>query len=259
MNHSFRLNKNGGNRPKTDNSLIIMIVFISISIVSLIIFFTNQSSNSIDKQTNKELISVKDNSHDYIYTVLEEENETEEDTLNEVPAINLDGEKYELINEEILEQYESVKSKIEYDYLYQYNVSGNILSLLITASYIPKEGNYPVTSFKSYNIDLENGSVLSNKKLLEKFDLTEKNLNSFISGKFNYHYRKLITDGYYTEEECSYECFLNNRGITVDYLAGISLYVDDSKLMVYKFYYKESDYSEEEYFENVPYGILVKE
>ena len=251
---SFKKIEKKNNKDKTDYSFFIMIFFIVLFVVAIVLFFVLNETPKTEKY-----ISKIDSSKDYVYTVKKEKNETQEATYNKVPAFNIGGSSIEKINKKINSDYEDIKKYVEYEYSYKFNQSDNLLSLLITYTYLPKEATYPVTSYKSYNIDLEQGLILSNSDLLKMYDVTKAQLTSFIENKFKTYYNDLIEKKVYSESTCNYTCFLNNRGISSNYLRGVSLYVDNGELTVYKFYYKLSDYEgEESYFDDISYQISVK-
>lgn len=255
MNHSFKLSKNLDNKNKTDYSLLFMIIFIILAVVFItmsLIITMKKSEEKVDVNVEKIIPS-----KDYVYTVEKQENVTREDEYDEIPYINLDGDKYKEINQEIVNNYQKLKNTFEYDYSYQYSISKNILSIIIFSKYIKEEGVFSVESYKSYNIDLSEDKVLSDDELLEKYKLTKENLNSLLRARFEAYYKDTVREGYYTEEECSYECFIKNRGLTPSYLDGVSLYVENNDLYAYKYFYKDSDYDEGKYFDSIDYKIVI--
>ena len=195
---------------------------------------------------------------DYIYTARQDVNHSQDDVYSKMPKINLKGEKFTAINKKIEENYLSVISQKEYDYEYEFNKSKNILSLMISYSYLEKNKLHPKRYFKTYNINLNNGHLYTNKELLDKYHITEKKLNSYLEYKFQSYYNDLIKYKYFTKEQCDYNCYLKNRGITSNYLVDISLYVNNSSLTLYKFFYTYSSFEEEGYFSNPTYRFMIK-
>lgn len=258
MRHSFRLEDNKNKKQtRMDYSLILMVFFILMAITCLIIYLVmaNQSSNH--------MIDKRDNSKDYVYTAKKIVNENSESATIEydkVPAINLKGKKYQQINNEILSQYHNLSKSNNYIYYgYQFNQSKNILSLKITYIYYPAQVIYPITHFDTYHVDLKSGKILTDQQLLEMYDVSEKQIQIYLEAKFKKYYSDLIKGGYYTKKECNYDCFLKNRGISKDYLKETSLYVEDGKLTLFKYYYRDSVYHEIEYFEDDSYQFLIRE
>ena len=259
MAHSFKLSKNLDSKKnkKMDYSLILMIAFILIAILSMVICFV-----ILNKKEEVIYIDKKDSTKDYIYTIKKDVNQTAENITNEIPTINISNSKIETINNKILTNYNNVSSLFdEYEYEYEYSVNDKkqILSLIVKYSYIPEKMDRMVTYFDTYNIDLLTGEVISDDDLLKRYDITKNKLNDFIESKFKNYYREIIKKKYYTQKECDYACFLKNRGLTDNYLNGISLYVKDNSLIMYKFFFTVSKYHEEEYFSDTSYDIVVKE
>ncbi len=257
MGHSFKLSKNLDTKKnkKIDYSLILMIVFILIAIGSMIVCFV-----LLNKPEKVVYIDKKNQKKDYVYTVKKVKNETSDGLSDKIPSINIDNKNIEKINNKILTNYNNTKDKGEYIYSYNYNVNDNehILSLKVEYSYIPENFKKMVTFYDTYNIDLLTGSVISDDELLKRYDINKSKLNDFIEAKFKKYYSDILKKKYYTKEECNYTCFLTNRGLTDNYLAGSRLYVKDDSLILYKFYFIASEYYEEEYFGDNPYEIVVK-
>ena len=259
MAHSFKLSKNLDSKKnkKMDYSLILMIAFILIAILSMVICFI-----MLNKKEEVIYIDKKNAKKDYVYTIKKDINQTADGITNEIPTININNSKIETINNKILTNYNNVSSlPDEYEYGYEYSVNDkkHILSLIVKYSYIPEKVNKMVTYFDTYNIDLLTGDIISDDDLLKRYDIKKDKLSEFIGAKFENYYREIVKKKYYTKEECDYACFLKNRGLTDDYLKGVSLYVKDNSLVMYKFYFMVSKYHEEEYFADTSYDIVVKE
>lgn len=254
----FSFKKIDNKKQKKNNSILLYILIVVSIVVAILLYFVLSSKPKTKEKENIVYVAKKDKNKDYVYTVKKEENKTQEEEINKVPAINIDTKEVADINEKILTIYNKVKEKEEYDYKYQYNKSNSILSLLIAYSYHPEPETYPITFYNSYNIDLETGKVITPNELLDRYEITPAQLKDFIKSKLQKYYKDLIDKKYYTKEECNYSCFLRNRGLSPDYLKGVSLYVDKNKLTAFKFFYKESSYNEEKYFDNISYQIEIK-
>ena len=258
MGHSFKLNKNldTSKNKKMDYSLILMGIFIVIAICAMVACFM-----LLNKKEEVVYIDKKNTKKDYVYTAKKVINETSDGSYDKIPTINIDNSNIEKINNKILTNYNNVKDNGEYDYSYNYNVNKNehILSLKVEYSYIPKGLEKMVTYYDTYNIDLLTGNIISDDELLKRYDIDKSKLKNFIESKFKSYYNDIIEKKYYTKKECNYTCFLTNRGLTDKYLNGVSLYVKDDSLIMYKFYFVSSKYYEEEYFGTNPYEIVVKE
>ena len=258
MRHSFRLEDNKNNKKtRMDYSLILMVFFILMAVACLITYFVMANQSSGQK------INKLDTSKAYVYTVKKLENknsESEETVYDKIPSINLKGKKYQQLNNEILNQYHSLVKNNNYIYYgYQFNQSGDILSLMVTYTYYPEQVVYPIINFETYHINLKSGKILTDQELLEMYQVSEGQIQVYLEAKFKKYYSDLVKGGYYTKKQCDYDCFLKNRGISKDYLEGTSFYVEDGKLTLFKYYYRDSIYHEIEFFKDDSYQFLIRE
>lgn len=251
MDYSFKLEEKDNNRKRKRQASIKLLIMLAIAIFCiffLVVILYHQFF----------YISKKEKDKDYVYTVRSDVNNSQDGVYTKMPRINLEGKKFDIINKKIEENYLSVISQNEYDYDYDFNKSNNILALKISYSYFEVGKLYPKRYFKTYNINLNDGHIYTNKELLDKYHITEKKLNSFLEYKFKSYYQDLIKYKYFTEKECNYDCYLKNRGITSDYLEDIHLYVKGGSLTLYKFFYTYSSYEEEGYFSDPTYRFVIK-
>lgn len=259
MRHSFKLEDNvdKNKKAKTDYSLVFMIFFILVAVICIVVYFViNHSSTNSNKYIEK-----VDEDKAYVYTSKKIENtnnESDEVSYDKIPSINLEGQKYTQINNEIMNKYnEVIKDKVHI-YDYNYNQSENILSLVVKYSYYSKDSQYPITYFDTYNIDLKNDKVLSDEEIVDLFNITKEQVNTYLKSKFVNYYNELIQYEYFKKSECNYQCFLNNRGITTDYTKDVHYYVEDGRLTLFKFYHRDSKYDEAQYFQDTTYQFLIK-
>ncbi len=257
MAHSFKLENNLKKNKKKDNSLLYTIIFSVIAVISIVMYFIINSDKGQDSY-----IAKADASKDYVYTIKTVQNmhnESDEVGYDKVPSINLKGTQYDDINNEIMTQYEKLEAEGNYIYYqYQFNQSDDILSLVIKYMYYPIESIYPIINFTTYNIDLVTGEVLDDESLLKRYNVTSDQIKVYLKSTFQGYYDDIIKNNLYTKKECNYDCFLKNRGITTNYLEDISFYVDDGKLTLFKYFYRDSDYNEATYFEEPTYQFLIK-
>ncbi len=258
MRDSFKLEDNYKKEKKkktkqqnNDKSLIFIFI-----VVALIVFLLGYL---ILKFTGLNRIPKTDSNKDYVYTVKKIKNSYQDNVYDKIPKINLGGKTIENINKNILLNYQQVSSKIEYNYKYEFNVSKNILSLLISYAYYLSDSDKEATRyFETINIDLKTGEVLNTDDVLNKFHLTKKRVNDYLGVKFYSMYTDLINHKYFTKRQCDYNCFLKNRQISNNYLNGLSLYIEDGSLFGYKFFNTYSIYNEQDYFKVDDYKFIIK-
>lgn len=251
MSDSFKLEDQYKEKKKRNNLNIKYLIFIIVIIllVYLISMFIYHTLFYIEK---------KDKNKEYIYTLRKDVSKFQDDVYSRVPYINLKGDEFDKINQNILSIYEKVILQNDYDYDYEYSKSKNILSLKISYSYFEDNEINPRRYFKTYNINLNNGHIYTTKELLDKYHISEGRLNEFLKTKFQSYYDDLVKYKYFSKNECDYKCYLKNRGISEDYIEDISLYVDSGSLTLYKFFYTYSKYEEEGYFSDVTYRFVIK-
>ncbi len=171
-----------------------------------------------------------------------------------IPYLNIKGSKMAAINEDIESFTDKYYSDSRNIISYTYDVSDKILSLVVKVAYFDKV-YFPI--FRTYNINLSDLTVLTDADLLDKFDLTEDDVEAKIADRFKYFYNDAVSKNYYGGE-CDYNCFLYFRG-DKPYLDGIHYYMKDSKLYVYKEFNIYSVYDEENYFKESDFLIQVSE
>ena len=161
MDYSFKLDNNY-NKKKSNNKHKLVLIFVFCVIILFVLYFIfsyyQRNSLSVEKM---------DVNKDYVYTIKKVENSFQEDSYDLVPKINLKGQKFSSINEEIMNNYLSVSNNDDYDYSYEFNKSGNILSLKVTYAYFKDNSIYPIRYFKTFNINLKNGKILSDEEILK--------------------------------------------------------------------------------------------
>ena len=249
---SFEDNLKSNNKNNKKKKGIIIVLFLLV-LCFLFFGFRYVYNNSF-------FVNKIDSSKDFVYTSKKNKNSSRDDgSYDYVPKVNIVGNDASKVNNEILDVYKDVVQHDEYDYQYEFNRSEKILSLKITYSYFLKSTDSEVTRFfNTYNFDLKTGKLIDDVELLSMYGITPKELNEFMGLKFRKYYNELIKLGYYTSKTCDYNCFLKNRGITATYTDDVYLYVDNGSLVLYKFYYKNSEYEEEYYLVDETYRFLIK-
>jgi hypothetical protein len=221
----------------------------AILFVALIIYVFIQNTNNTNYK------NIKQNKNEYlVYTKYSDHNTQ---YTKDVPYVNLKAEVFKEVNKDILtfsnKYMEAEKGVITYDYA----VNGTILSVVLKA--INNESVYaPEPYFRTYNINLEKEEVIADEALLEFFGVTKLSVTRKIERQFQKYYSEIVRQGYYTSNECSYECFLKWRGVN-NYLDNVSFYVKDGKLVAYKTFVAHSMFGEEEYFDDNSFEFLIAE
>lgn len=254
MRDSFRIEDNYKKKSHKKNKgkhlTIILIMLLVLIILGLLIYYFSY---------NEVYISKIDNSKDYIYTVSTKENIYQEGKYDKIPKININNNKIQKINDAIINNYNDVSKKVEYDYYYKYSKSKNILSLLVAYAYYQSEtDNEPVRNFETINIDLKTGNILNDDEILKMYHLTKNQVNDYLGVKFLNFYNGLVKNKYFKKKDCSYECFLKNRRISDNYLNGVNFYIENNSLIAYKFFYTVSSYNEQYYFNTNDYEFIIK-
>lgn len=203
-------------------------------IYGIVVFTNDNSYKNIKENTRLGLVYSTDNS-------------TED---RNIPYINI--KNFSTVNENInnfVNKYKDEEDIISYDY----EVNGVILSLIISAIYEDEE--VPSVSFLSYNINLEQGKVISDSRLIDYYGLNTDNIEEIVKDNFGEHYKKEIKKGYIIEEECNFDCYLGNRGEYHNY----AYYISDGNLYAYVPFDIYSVYGEENYFKDEDFKMFLAE
>lgn len=185
----------------------------------------------------------QDISEHLVYTIKETSNSK---YIKTVPYINMKAQSIETVNQEI-QQFSNKYLNIEKSIMtYEYDVNGQILSIILKASNYDN-GEYPEVEFLSFNINLEDQTIVDDKTLLSYYEYTEDYVSSKIESQLKTYYDELLKQRYFAARECKFNCFLASRGIK-NYLKDIEYFIKDGDLYVYKSFIVVSVYGEEKYF-----------
>ena len=224
-----------------------LMLFLGLSVLSIlliIIYYTYSSSDPYNKvKVDKRL--------DIIYPVYEKDDYV-------VPAININDENINIINQEIVNKANTFLAKKGSSIAYNYSISGEVISLAIQYIELDKFDR-PIVSFDTYNINVLDKHVLTDEEILSKLSVSEEEIYNIVSSKFRDFYKdevdKKVLDG-----ECDYECFLYMRGIENDnYTKDRKLYINSGNLYVLKAFDIYSPFSEENYFTFNDYLFQITE
>lgn len=255
MRDSFKLEDNynkkaGKSKANRHLSYLLLLILLILVFIGYLIYYYFQ---------NKVYVSKINDNKNYVYTIMKNENTYQEGKYDKIPKININSSQVKKINAAIIDNYNDVSKRIEYDYYYKFNISENILSLLIAYAYYQSEtDSEPIRNFETINIDLRTGKILNDDDILKKYNLTKNQINEYLSIKFLDFYNGLVKNKYFTEKECNYECFMKNRKISDNYLNGVNFYIENKSLIAYKFFYTVSPYNEQYYFNSDDYKFIIK-
>ena len=143
-------------------------------------------------------------------------------TSNSIEIINKDIDKF-------LDSFteDNIEMKYEYD------INGEILSLVLKVEDHSLAQRATITSFKSYNINIKTSELLTNEKVLDLFNTTEENIEKIIKKETKEYYNNLVDNKILSINECNYNCYIKDRNID-NYLDEIELYIRDGNLIVFK-------------------------
>jgi len=241
-----KMKKKRRSNMSNDTKKIIAIcvtIFIVIFLISYIfIRKQNENYNNIKEDKNNYLVYTKYSKNSKTYPV-------------HVPYINIKSSVVSQINEDIdLFTSEFINAK-KCVILYEYDISGIILSLVVKV--VDYNTEYaPQVYFRSYNINLTTLEAIADSALLDFFQTDEVAVESLIENQFRYYYQELVKEQYYQADECSYDCFLKYREVD-NYLDRLSYYVQNGDLIAYKPFVFHSIYGEEEFFKDDDFKFML--
>ena len=220
--------------------LRIMGILLILSLVLLIIHHFTKPNG---------LEGIKKNARrDIVYT---QKKEKRDGFTIEVPYLNLNVKNVEAVNQEILDYANTYLKNQKNSISYTFDVSDAILSLVIKVAYYNQAEAEYCFAFKTYNIDLNTMTFLTDDELLKKYQITSELVEKKIKEKFEFFFQDEDSKNYF-QDECDYNEFLFLRNVT-SYLDDIHYYVKEGKLYVYKPFdiytiYKENEYYKENDF-----------
>lgn len=145
----------------------------------------NKTMDGEDLKISKRYSSPKEDELVYTYLTINIEEKMNNGYKYEVPQINLESKEVEKINKEILKKYEDIIDEINEEQMidfaceglsYEYYENDGILSLVMINP--TEDGGF--FTCNTYNIDVSSEKTIDNEELLEKVDITEKDLSKKI-------------------------------------------------------------------------------
>ena len=200
--------------------------------------------NYIKVDTNQYLVYTKSSSYN------------NQNMRNEIPFINIDSPDAELVNQAIEEYAESFLQNKDNLFVYDSQVNGQVLSVLIKMKDYSDGYSFPEAQFHTYNFDLTTQTLMDDNEVLSLFNITTEDVSKKIRQQFEGYYQQELEEGYLIGEECNYECFLNWRGVN-DYMNDVHYYIRDGSLIAYRGFSIYSVFSEEEFFNDESYEFKI--
>ncbi len=242
-----RLFKFFGKNKFNQSILIAIVVFLIVLIIA----------NSIIKNNNENYNNIKINKSKYL--VYDKYNNNEDKFIKKVPQININSTSVEAINKDINLFIADFINIDECIINYEYNINGIILSVVVKIIDYESEETGPKAYFRTYNINLDTTSAISDESLLQFYGIqSEQEIAEPIKNKFQEHYTKEAKEGFIEANLCNFDCYIENRGFT-SYLENVSYYVKEAKLYAFKPFNFYSIYGEQEYFKESDFMFLIKE
>lgn len=238
-----RKRKNGISSDTKKIIIICVTIFIIIFLI-VYVFFRKQNDNYND---------IKENKNEYI--IYSKYEKTKTNYPKHIPYVNIKGDVISQVNEDIDLFASDFKDTDRCTLLYEYDISGVILSIVLKAVNYNVE-YAPEVYFRSYNINLSTLELISDEALLDFFDTNVDDTKEAIEAKFKSFYQDILEEEYYHPEECNYECFLNYRNVQ-NYMDNVNYFVKDGNLIAYKPFVFFSIYGEEDYFEDEDFEFLL--
>lgn len=200
---------------------------------------------------------IKEDSSQYLVYTLDTSTNNQ-NMHNEVPYINIDSEDARLVNQTIQQYAESFLKNKNNLMVYDSQLNGEVLSILLRMSDYSSGYSFPDVSFHTYNFDLNDQTLMTDEELLSLFDVTEDEVKQKIESQFQKYYQQEVKKGFFASQECNYDCFLNWRGIqNYNYMDSVYYYVENGRLVAYRPFTIYSVYGEEEFFDDESYAFSI--
>ncbi len=196
----------------------------------------------------------EDHSRYLVYTA--DTSINKEGKYNEAPYVNIDSEDAERVNEEIRGYADQFLRNQEYFMVYDFQVNGKVLSLVIQISKYDENGDSFEVIYYTYNFNLDTRRLMDNDEILDLFHVKEKDVRKKIKKQFRTYYKEEVEQEYLNEEECDYQCFLSLRQVD-SYMDFVQYYIKNGNLIAYRPFTVFSDYEEEEYFTEKSFEFYI--
>ena len=201
-----------------------VIILVSILLIVAILIYGINKYNSHNYNNMK-----IDKTKNFVFTssTIQSEN-----YIQERPFINIKGYSIEIINKDI-DKFLDTFTEDNIEMKYEYDINGEVLSLILKVEDHSLAQSATITAFKSYNINIKTKELLPNEKVLDLFNTTEEDIEKIIKKETKDYYNNLVSNNNISINECDYNCYIKNRNIE-NCLDGIELYIRDGNLIVFK-------------------------
>lgn len=231
----------------SNSTIILIIIVISFLLVALVAY------GIVRLNTNNYRSLKEDSSKDIVYTIYSNSKYSQE-----VPYINLKGDIYKEVNDNIQEIAGEYLDKETGTITYDYNLNGNFISLvLVITEYI---GDSPRNNFYTYNIETTNKQLLSKEALIDYYKTNTEEIKNRVLYELEKAYKDKIETGALTEESCDFDCYISWRGSQNLDPENYSYYIKDGYLAAYVPFEQYEAFGDDESFDEIDdFLILLKE
>lgn len=195
-----------------------------------------------DSRTDKNLKEYVN--QEYVFTT------TTKDKYTKCPYININSKEINKINEEIIYKYYSVIENQYSTMNYEYSINNNVLSLIIKIINKDSKDDYEKKEYISYSINIKEKQLISNNDLLEKYNLSQIEINNLVYNELKNAYEIESNEMYIEPQECDFNCYLKIHEVD-DLETKLVYYIDkNNKMVVYlnheleTVYFDKNDYKE---------------
>ena len=169
---------------------------------------------------------------------------------NQIPYFKVSNTLYDSINKDILEN-SPLRVCYQNGYMsYDISLNDNILSLIVYISY-ETENELANIEYKTYNINTDTNQIVTNRELLNKYNLTINQVNTKVLTELNkyYNYEK---ENELVEENITFSDYLNILEYKTVTLDNLSLFIDKKNdLYIYKDFSLSEGMKRLDYFPNL--------
>lgn len=217
------------------NNKIKVLIAVLVLMFIIVMMITNK---------NKDEHKVYDN-RNYIYT---SEIKDIGGIKSKLPLVNLYGEEIDILNKDIMGKYYT-ENLIGEKYMdYEYYKNNNILSLIVKLYYL-ESNDYAPSNIYFYNIDINEGTLISNEELLSIYNISTEEVENELIEHIEEYYNYEVDNNYISG--CDINCYKDRIGSNL--LEDISYYVKDNNIYAYKYFLIDRNLA---YDENKPFDLF---